>query len=140
MTMGPDCGHRRLAGKDRSPDRDHRSVPVPLSRTGFRRLIRHETWIADNRRLARLRARFKTGIVTGRPRSEAEYALRRFDADSLFDVLVTLEETPGELRKPSPFGIQLAMSRLDATAGVYFGDSVDDMTAASAPALRRSAF
>jgi len=96
----------------------------------FDGLIRHETWIADNRRLTRLRARFKTGIVTGRPRPEAEYALRRFDADSLFDVLVTLEETPGELRKPSPFGIQLAMSRLDATTGVYFGDSVDDMTAA----------
>lgn len=96
----------------------------------FDGLIRHETWIADNRQLSRLRARFKTGIVTGRPRPEAEYALRRFAAASLFDVLVTLEETPGELRKPSPFGIQLAMSRLDAVSGVYLGDSVDDMTAA----------
>lgn len=96
----------------------------------FDGLIRHETWLADNRRLARLRERFKTGVVTGRPRPEAEYALRRFDSASLFDVLVTLEETPGELRKPSPFGIQLALSRLDAVSGVYFGDSVDDMTAA----------
>jgi HAD superfamily hydrolase (TIGR01548 family) len=96
----------------------------------FDGLIRHETWIADNRQLSRLQARFKTGIVTGRPRPEAEYALRRFDAGSLFDVLVTLEETPGELRKPSPFGIRLALSRLGASSGVYFGDSVDDMTAA----------
>jgi HAD superfamily hydrolase (TIGR01548 family) len=96
----------------------------------FDGLIRHETWIADNRQLSRLQARFKTGIVTGRPRPEAEYALRRFDADSLFDVLVTLEETPGEFRKPSPFGIRLALSRLGASSGVYFGDSVDDMTAA----------
>ena len=41
----------------------------------FDGLIRHETWIADNRRLTRLRARFKTGIVTGRPRPEAECAV-----------------------------------------------------------------
>jgi HAD superfamily phosphatase len=101
----------------------------------FDGLIRHETWLPDEHLLTRLRKKFKTGIVTGRPRPEAEYALNRFAARSRFDVLVTLEDTPGELRKPSPFGIRLAMSRLEARTGVYFGDTVDDMAAACAAGI-----
>lgn len=101
----------------------------------FDGLIRHETWLPDKHLLTRLRKKFKTGIVTGRPRPEAEYALNRFAARSRFDVLVTLEDTPGELRKPSPFGIRLAMSRLEARTGIYFGDTVDDMAAACAAGI-----
>lgn len=73
------------------------------------------------------------GIVTGRPRGEAEWFLRRSRLDRVVDVLVAREDAP---LKPHPAGIQAALDRLDVAAAWFFGDTVDDIVAARAVGAR----
>ena len=101
----------------------------------FNGFVQNEKWLLDNKILDRLKKDFKLGIVTGRPRKEAEYVLRRFGLTSQFGVLVTLEDTPGSKRKPHPFGIQLAMQKLKVKNALYIGDTVDDVKAAVAAGI-----
>ena len=96
----------------------------------FDGLVQNEKWLLDRNILHELKRHYKLGIVTGRPRQEAEYVLRRFGLDSQFDVLITLEDTPGPKMKPDPHGINLAMKKLTATRAFYVGDTVDDVKAA----------
>lgn len=95
--------------------------------------------------LSSLRKRVKLGIASGRPRFEAELALKRFQLTHYFDSIVTLDECEEEeghmfkttgkrlkLTKPHPFSLQ----KVIAEAGIphpqcgYIGDVVDDMMAA----------
>jgi HAD superfamily phosphatase len=73
------------------------------------------------------------GLVTGRPREEAEFTLSRFGWTDRFDAFVTMEDVEGR-GKPDPLPLQLALTRLEVAPreAVYVGDSVDDMTAARA--------
>jgi HAD superfamily hydrolase (TIGR01548 family) len=101
----------------------------------FDGLIRSESWLPDRDLLGRLGKKFKLGIVTGRPRAEALFALERFGAADLFDVVVAMEDLPPERGKPDPSGLRMAMERLGARRGLYAGDTVDDMKAAAAAGL-----
>jgi len=101
----------------------------------FDGLIQNETWLLDNTVLMNLKKGYSLGIVTGRPRAEAEYALRRFGVDAQFEVLITLEDTPITKRKPHPYGIHLAMQQLAAKEACYIGDTVDDVKAAMAAGI-----
>ncbi len=76
------------------------------------------------------------GIVTGRPRGEARWAIDRFGWESFFSLLVPreLQEDRG---KPDPFPLLYALGilhaaglQIQAEETVYIGDSVDDMNAA----------
>lgn len=67
------------------------------------------------------------GVVTGRPRSEAEWFLRRSDLDSMVDVLVAREDAP---LKPDPRGVELALDRLGIRTAWFLGDTEDDLLAA----------
>ncbi len=76
------------------------------------------------------------GIVTGRPRAEAKWAIDRFGWESYFSLLVPreLQENRG---KPDPFPLLYALGLLHAAGlqihaeqTVYIGDSVDDINAA----------
>jgi histidinol-phosphate aminotransferase len=98
---------------------------------GFPGLFASERWLLPKPLLARLAARYRLGIVTGRPREEARLALQRFGTEDFFRVVVALEDT-GRRPKPDPFGLRLAMRLLEARRAVYFGDSPDDMAAARA--------
>ena len=69
------------------------------------------------------------GIVTGRPRTEAEWFLRRSGLDRVVQVLVAREDAP---LKPHPFGIRIALDRLDAQNAWFLGDTIDDIVAARA--------
>lgn len=101
----------------------------------FDGLIRNERWLVDPAALEELSASFHAGIVTGRPKAEALWTLRRFKALSYFSVIVTMDDVPPGRGKPDPLGIRLALSRLGAAEGYYAGDSVDDMRAARAAGL-----
>jgi HAD superfamily phosphatase len=96
----------------------------------FDGLIRNENWLLDRPVLEELAARFRIGIVTGRPAAETRHTLRRFDVVSFFTVAVTMDDLPPRRGKPDPLGIRLALSRLGARQGYYAGDSIDDMRAA----------
>lgn len=67
------------------------------------------------------------GVVTGRPRRDAERFLERFGLDDLFDVLVGMEDAPA---KPDPEPVRLALSRLGVSSAWMVGDTPDDALAA----------
>ncbi|MBC8180572.1 HAD-IA family hydrolase [candidate division KSB1 bacterium] len=97
----------------------------------FDGLILNETWLLKGDILETLFHQFKLGIVTGRPKDEAEYVLERYDTSDFFQVLITLDDTPPGKRKPEPFGIKKALQKLNTKNAIYLGDSIDDMKAAS---------
>ncbi len=73
----------------------------------------------------------KIGIVTGRNREEASFALRRFQIDSLVDAMITTDETPKNLKKPHPYGLLKIAVKLGRNLRyLYVGDLPDDILAA----------
>lgn len=93
-------------------------------------LIKNEKWLLDMKILENIKKSFKLGIITGRPRKEACYALERFGTEAYFPVLVTMDDMPLKKAKPDPFGIRLALKRLSTHEAFYVGDTIDDMMAA----------
>jgi len=92
-------------------------------------LIQQEQWLLSRETLNWICQHFKTGIVTGRPGSEALFTLKRFKVRHFFQVVVTMEDVPRDRGKPDPLGIQLALEKLQAADGWYIGDTIDDMIA-----------
>jgi histidinol-phosphate aminotransferase len=87
-----------------------------------------EKLLISKRLLNKWSKEYVLGIVTGRPRKEAEEALRRFGISEIFDVVVTMDDCEGRL-KPSPYGIELALEKLGKKDAIYFGDNLDDIKA-----------
>ncbi len=96
----------------------------------FDGLIRNEKWLMSRDILDQVAASYSIGIVTGRPRMEASYVLKRFDVTDYFRVLVTMDDVPPDKNKPDPYGIVLAMQCLSVSSAYFIGDTVDDMVAA----------
>ena len=88
-----------------------------------------ETLIPSRELLLRLSARLPLGIVTGRPRADAERFLARFDISRYFRAIVCMEDAP---LKPSPEPVLRAMALLGASSAWLVGDTRDDVTAARA--------
>lgn len=101
----------------------------------FDGLIRQEHWLAPEPLLRKICRIYKTGIVTGRPRAEAHFVLKRFKQEDFFPVVVTMEDLPIDKGKPDPAGIRLALKLLEVRGGWYIGDTIDDMAAAQAAGL-----
>lgn len=93
-------------------------------------LIDNEQWLLPKDQLHQLHQNYRLGIVTGRPRQETTYVLRKFGVEELFDVVVTMEDYPPEKAKPNPFPIEVALQKVGGMEAVYVGDSIDDMAAA----------
>lgn len=91
-------------------------------------LIGSEKWLLKKGILESLAKRFKLGIVTGRPRYEAELALKTWGVSDCFLSLVAMEDTEGRM-KPNPYPLRKAMKELHATKCIYVGDTVDDIDA-----------
>ena len=97
--------------------------------------------------LSSLEKRFRLGIASGRPRFEAELALKRFQLSPYFDSVVTLDECHEEenrifrttgrrvkYTKPHPYSLLRVVQEIGIPhprCG-YVGDVVDDMLAARA--------
>jgi len=95
-------------------------------------LWRSERSLVDRAMLAALAERCKLGIVTGRPRRDAERFLQMHGLDRVFECVVCMEDAP---LKPDPAPLGLAMHRLGVDRGWYVGDTPDDMVAARAAGL-----
>jgi phosphoglycolate phosphatase-like HAD superfamily hydrolase len=95
--------------------------------------------------LASLRRKAKLGIASGRPRFEAELALRRFKLKPYFESVVTLDECQREedrilqrtgkkvkRTKPHPYPFLRVIREIGLThpRSAYLGDVVDDILAA----------
>ena len=95
-------------------------------RSGLREvesLLMSEQWFAA------LAARYPLGIVTGRPRGDAERFLARFGLARYFRCCVTREDGPV---KPDPGVVLEALRRLGVSRGWMIGDTPDDIRAARA--------
>jgi HAD superfamily hydrolase (TIGR01548 family) len=96
--------------------------------TAARRGLKHEeTLLVEVGALAGWARRFKMGLVTGRPRSDALELLDRYDLRGLFPVVVTMDDGP---LKPDPAPVRLALGRLGAATAWMIGDTPDDVRAA----------
>jgi len=98
--------------------------------SGKNGFINNEKWILSKETLQELYKTCRLGIVTGRPKSEAYSALRKFEVLDFFDVVITMEDYPKEKPKPDPYSINSALKKLGNKNAVYIGDSIDDMEAA----------
>ncbi len=107
----------------------------------------HERMLIPAEVLSALRRKVLLGVATGRPRFEAELALKRFHILSRFKSIVTLDEcleeearlfrsTGRRLKrtKPHPFPLLKAVEEtgIPAPRCGYVGDAVDDIRAARA--------
>jgi HAD superfamily hydrolase (TIGR01548 family) len=118
----------------------------PIFHTG-EGLYKQERLLISKEVLSSLRRKVRMGIASGRPRFEAELALKRFHLRRYFDSVVTLDECTEEenrifrstgkkikCSKPSPYSILRVIREIglsDPQCG-YVGDVVDDMAAARA--------
>lgn len=100
---------------------------------GEKGLIMREQWVAKPGTLEKLNERFHFALFTGRPKREAEFTLKRFAPQLLFDPIIGMHDV--ENHKPAPDGLL----RIGATNGssklFYVGDTVDDARAAKAAAV-----
>jgi HAD superfamily hydrolase (TIGR01548 family) len=92
-------------------------------------LRENETLLVDRAVLEALARRMPLGVVTGRPREEAEWFLDRVGIADLFGATVCLEDGPN---KPDPTPVLLALERLDVKRAWMIGDTPDDIRAALA--------
>jgi histidinol-phosphate aminotransferase len=97
---------------------------------GKEKLINKEKWLLSRNRIKKLSEEYKLAIVTGRPKQEAVYALKKFGFEEYFETIVTLDDIPEGKEKPNPFSLKLALKKMGAEEGIYVGDSIDDAIAA----------
>jgi len=90
-------------------------------------LKQNERPLVDPSTWSRLAGAMPLGVVTGRPRAEAEEVLDRFGLLTRTSVLVAREDAPF---KPDPAPVRLAMSRLAVDHAWLVGDTPDDIAAA----------
>lgn len=92
-------------------------------------LRRTETLLVSRNFLANLARRFPLGIVTGRPRLDAERFLAEKNLADLFRAVVCMEDAP---LKPDPAPVRLLLEQLGARRAWLVGDTPDDARAARA--------
>jgi histidinol-phosphate aminotransferase len=93
---------------------------TPGLKLAERALVDPETW-------ARWSRRWPLGVVTGRPRSDAEEFLERFGLAGSVSALVTREDAP---LKPDPAPVTRALDSLGVSRAWMLGDTPDDVAAA----------
>ena len=79
------------------------------TRSGFKEA---ETLLVDVPTLSSWAEILPLGVVTGRPRSDAEYFLKRSGLERLVSVMVTRDNAP---LKPDPTPVRLAIARLEGS-------------------------
>ena len=91
-------------------------------------LINNEKWLLDKKTLGKLSKKYKLSILTGRPRKEAEYTLKLFDAIKYFKDMICMEDV--KKGKPDPEGLLKLLVKLKTKKAIYIGDLIDDSIAA----------
>ena len=95
-------------------------------------LINNENILFNKAFFEEISKEYNLSIFTGRLRKEAMYALKKFNADSLFFPIITTDDIPHGKGKPDPFGLNLTKEMTISGSYYYFGDTPDDILAAKA--------
>jgi histidinol-phosphate aminotransferase len=94
----------------------------------YESLREREVLIPSKSLLERLALRRPLAIVTGRPRAEAQWFLKRAGVAHLFGTVVAMEDAPP---KPDPAPVRRALERLGVRRAWMIGDTPDDVRAAA---------
>ncbi|MBI2647042.1 histidinol-phosphate transaminase [Candidatus Woesearchaeota archaeon] len=94
----------------------------------YNKLVDNEKWLLDKNILKILSNRYNLAILTGRPKKEAEYVLRRNKVKDYFLIIIAMENISKQ--KPNPNGLLKIMKKYSNQEAYYFGDTIDDMKAA----------
>jgi HAD superfamily hydrolase (TIGR01548 family) len=78
--------------------------------------------------LEKLAAKYPMAVVTGRPKSDCDFALEHFGIKHLFKATACMEDGI----KPDPAPLHKALKALKSKTALMFGDTVDDCRAAVA--------
>ncbi len=116
LYLGPD----RYAELEEGPPPAERPRPA-----GF---IEDEPILLAPDTKASLAGAYDLGILTGRPRAEAELALGRLECELADDRVVTMDDWADG--KPEPDGLMQVASACDAESVEYVGDELDDVRTA----------
>ena len=73
---------------------------------------------------------YDLAIFTGRPKQEAEFALKRWGLEDCFCPVITMEDLPNDKHKPEPDGLLKILSIASPINAYYLGDTHDDMISA----------
>ncbi len=97
-----------------------------------RGIINNEKALFSKELLEELSKYYNISIYTGRPKKEAAFAIKKFNAENLFYPVITSDDIPSDKGKPNPFGLNLMKDLTISDKYYYFGDTPDDITAAKA--------
>jgi HAD superfamily phosphatase len=98
----------------------------------FDGLILNESWLFEKKLLKKLAEKNEICILTGRPKEEALFALRRFGVKGFFKTVISMDDLPKEKQKPDPFGLLQLRKKFGTTENYYFGDTLSDIACAKA--------
>ncbi|MBN2525387.1 MAG: HAD-IA family hydrolase [Deltaproteobacteria bacterium] len=90
-------------------------------------LKRRETLLLERDTILLLKTMYRLGVVTGRPRRDAEDFLVQHQLGDVFEVMVTMDDGP---LKPNPFPVQKALEAMGETDAWMIGDTPDDIRSA----------
>jgi len=68
---------------------------------------------------------YKLAVLTGRPRNEAEFAVKRIGLDNV--PMLTMDDLTASQQKPAPFALLELKKRLNSKSVAYVGDAIDDV-------------
>lgn len=99
--------------------------PAELNTKG---LILSEPVIINSKTIENLKEQVQLGILTGRPKIEAQIALRRADLDTNEDLIYTMDDW--KFGKPDPRALIAIAEQAGASKILYIGDTLDDIATA----------
>jgi HAD superfamily hydrolase (TIGR01548 family) len=82
--------------------------------------------IIDPEKLKRISADFKLGLLTGRTTAETKLGLKVAQIDTIIG-MDSVATSGTHAKKPDPRGLRALVDRLVIKAGIYVGDTVDDL-------------
>ena len=92
-------------------------------------LINNERWLLNKKILKAASKRYNLVILTGRPRKEACYVLKKNKVTEFFKTIIAMEDISKQ--KPNPEGLLKILSRYQNPSAYYFGETIDDMKSAT---------
>lgn len=93
-------------------------------------LINNEDLLIDKDFLNILSQKYNLAIFTGRPRQEADYALKRNGISDYFYPVVTMDDLPLDRQKPDILGLEVIKNKIVTDKIFYIGDTMDDVIVA----------
>lgn len=136
MTEGKTLSEAAPLSKEEKGSRLYSKLKSAFQKIYLNGLIQKEKPLISAKTLEEIAASgMKIGIVTGRPRAEAEFAIRKNGWEKYFPSksIIALEDCEEE--KPSQKPLLLAAKRLGAKNPIYLGDGPSDIAACKAAGM-----